>query len=67
MKWFNVKKYEPAHGLTDVFVRTSVEVFYSAYNEIMDDGSIIWRGSFGDESVIANVTHFCIPAPIEIE
>jgi hypothetical protein len=73
MKWLSVKKYKPYFACSSIFVR--VEDKDTGHNNIcvayFQDGK--WMNSECDydeerkEWNGLNVTHFCIPDPIEIE
>lgn len=60
MKWYSVKKYRPFIGM-DVLA-TDGEFIYTASYTV----SKIWVDTSIDEE-LGNVTHFCIPEPLEIE
>lgn len=62
MKWLSVKKYKPLVGIHS-FVLTSdgsryVAYFHPAFNK--------WHSTWSSEKDL-DVTHFCIPDPLEIE
>lgn len=66
MKWYSVKKYRPAHAITECFVRTSEKGIVVAYNCEMAGGRIEWVQSDHDTE-LKDVTHFCMPDPIPLE
>ncbi len=60
MKWYSVKKYIPLKDQS--YFITDSEYFY--------EGRLSHNGNWIDSSLeceIGNITHFCIPDPIEIE
>ncbi len=65
MRWYSVKKYRPSMTCCDFIVRTKGGGIKMATNTEMSDGTYEWVG-FDDEE-IKDVTHFCIPEPVEIE
>ncbi len=66
MKWYPVNKFKPPCAVTDVFLRTDGGGIHTGYNEEYAEGKFIWRESRGEEEEIKDVTHFCIPDPIEL-
>lgn len=58
MKWYSVNKYSPLWGV--VYFVTGGNIIYTA--EYTIDG---WINV--DEEFLLNITHFCIPDPVEIE
>jgi hypothetical protein len=63
MKWYSVKEYRPANACTVCIVRTKGGGIYIAYN--CEYGNRYeWIECHGDEEVLEDVTHFCIPDPI---
>lgn len=67
MKWYSIKRYKPAHTVTECLVRTRAGSCYIGHNCEMNDGSYEWNISSGEEEGLDEVTHFCIFDPIEIE
>lgn len=65
MKWYSVKKYKPPFCDMELFV-------YAGGTTIKAECCGMSDGSFSftdveDDLLIKDVTHFCIPDPIEIE
>ena len=67
MKWYSVKKYKPSHTVTECLIRTRGGAYYIGHNCEMSDGTYEWNLSNEDEENIGEVTHFCIPEPVELE
>ena len=66
MRWYSVKKYSPAGAVTDCMVRTKGGGLWMACNETYDKDTFKFVCNRTDE-YIEDVTHFCIPEPVEIE
>ncbi|CAK0742108.1 hypothetical protein CCP3SC1AL1_1170010 [Gammaproteobacteria bacterium] len=65
MKWYSVRTHKPSVTCSDCMVRTRGGGIKLATNIEMPDGSYQWECFDGDQ--INDVTHFCIPEPVEIE
>lgn len=65
MKWYSVKKYRPSIRCAEYIVLTRDGIIYIAENVHMRDGRIEWEREHDDN--LLDVTHFCIPDPVEIE
>jgi len=68
MRWFSTKKYKPSDFMMDLIIRTIKGHLYIAHCHDMEtDGSYQWELQ-NDEIISAlQVTHFCVPDPVEIE
>jgi len=65
MKWYSVKKYRPAIWRCMYLVRLeSSEIFIAT---LESDIELTWISDDGKYFDDYDVTHFCIPDPIEIE
>lgn len=69
MKWYSVKKYKIPGNSSYIFVALSVEelcVFEMAkYTYCNKTDDFRWINEDGE--ILSQVTHFCIPDPIEID
>lgn len=67
MKWYSVKKYRPYPTDNTCIVLTEGGGIYIADAVHMAGDNISWEPHFMGDNSLSNVTHFCIPDPIEIE
>lgn len=61
MKWYSVKKYKPIMG-NEYIVTDGDFVYASRFLPGRE-----WVDTSNDDCEIGNITHFCIPEPIEVE
>ena len=67
MKWYSVKKYRPCRtGDVIIFRLKSGDVQTGIYDYKNDTGYFFSNDDAG-EFELSEITHFCIPDPIEIE
>lgn len=60
MKWLSVKKHKPPEDIDEFFIISKTKELYIGW---ICDG-ITWVTEYG---YAKDITHFCIPDPIEIE
>lgn len=69
MKWYSIKEYKIPSNMQYIFVALDVEemcVYEMAqYKYINRTDSFNWVNK--QDSILTQVTHFCIPDPIPIE
>lgn len=68
MKWYSVKKYKPPRN-SNLFILTDCGYIWTAQHSEnhQEKDMVLAFVEDVDYTVIKNVTHFCIPEPVEIE
>lgn len=67
MKWYNMKKYRPSSTGDRVIFRTLNGHIYYGYYDYQKDKGAFFETDDALEFKTQEITHFCIPDPIDID
>ena len=67
MKWYSSKKFKPGQTGDQIIFRLSTGYIHTRIWDYTKDEGYHFESHSGDRYSVHETTHFCIPAPIEIE
>lgn len=67
MKWYSTRKYRPCHTGDQVIIRLKDGALKAGIFDHSIDKGYLFDCNEEDYIYIIDVTHFCVPDPIEIE
>ena len=67
MKWFSVNKYRPVHTGDQVIFLLKGGYIHAGVYDYQKDNGYFFESHEGGQFMMNEITHFCIPDPIEIE
>lgn len=67
MKWFSSKKYRPIHTGDQIIWLLKTGYIHAGIFDYQKDRGYFFESHEGDQFDMNDVTHFCMPDPIEVQ